>query len=107
MYKPRATKDIYIDSFSVNSASIERQLGDKSVPASEIKNIIGAVGKRYRENVDLIVEECDRDIIALERVPSPLKLFVDCLADAQKSMDLPKPARELLQKYTTAWEDWM
>lgn len=42
----------------------------------------------YRENVDGIVEECDRDMMALERVPSPVKLFVDCLGSVQKSMNL-------------------
>lgn len=107
MYKPRATRDIYMESLSVNSASIEKQLEDKSVPVCEIKSIIESVDKRYRENVDVIVEECDRDMMALERVPSPLKLFVDCLAEAQKSLSLSQPAQELLQQYTSAWEDWM
>lgn len=107
MYKPRATRDIYVDSLSINSASIERQLEDKSVAASEIRSIIDAVGKRYRENVDMIVEECDRDIMALERVPSPLKLFIDCLATARKAMNLSQAAQTLIEQYTAAWEDWM
>lgn len=107
MYKPRATRDIYMESLSINSASIEKQLKDKSVPAREIKSIMDAVGKRYREDVDRIVEECDRDMMALERVPSPLKLFVECLIEAQKSSNLSQPARALLQQYASAWEDWM
>ena len=107
MYKPRATRDIYVDSLSINSASIEKQLQDRSVPQSEIKGIIDTAGKRYRENVDRIVEECDRDMMALENVPSPLKLFVDCLAVVQKSMNLSAPARALLEQYVSAWEDWM
>ena len=107
MYKPRATRDIYTESLSINSASIERQLQDRSVPASEIKIIIDTVAKRYLENVDRIVEECDRDMMALENVPSPLKLFVECLAEAQKSQGLSGPAKELLQNYVSAWEDWM
>ena len=107
MYKPRATRDIYTESLSINSASIGKQLEAKSVPASEIRIIMDAVGKRYRENVDRIVEECDRDMMALEHVPSPLKLFVECLADVQKSASLSSPAKELLQNYVSAWEDWM
>jgi len=107
MYKPRSTRDIYVESFSVNSASLEKQLADQSAAPGEIKGIIDAASKMYRENVDAIVEECDRDMMALERVPSPLKLFVDCLAHVQKSMDLSQPARALLHKYTAAWEDWM
>ena len=107
MYKPRATRDIYVESFSVNSSSLEKQLAEQGVQTSEIKAIIDAAGRMYSENVDAIVEECDRDMMALERVPSPLKLFVDCLARVQKSMDLSQPARALLQKYTSAWEDWM
>ena len=107
MYKPRSTRDIYVESFSVNSSSLEKQLADQTVPSSEIKGIIGAASKMYHENVDRIVEECDRDMMALERVPSPLKLFVGCLAHVQKSMDLSQPARALLHKYTSTWEDWM
>ena len=107
MYKPRATRDIYNESFSVNSASLERQLADQNVQPREIKDTMGAIEKMYRENVDRIVEECDRDMMALERVPSPLKLFVDCIAAAQESMDLSQPARTLLERYTSAWEDWM
>lgn len=107
MYKPRDTREIYIESLSINSSSIEKQLKDKSVPADEIKSIMDAVGKRYRENVDRIVEECNRDMMALEHVPSPLKLFVECLAEAQKSQSLSGQARELLQNYVSAWEDWM
>jgi len=107
MYKPRATRDIYMESISINSGSIEKQLKDKSVSSREIKSIIEAVNKKYRENVDTIVAECDKDMMALERVPSPLRLFVDCLADAMKSMDLSQPSRALLQGYTSAWEDWM
>jgi len=107
MYKPRATRDIYVEWLSINSENIEKQLKDKSVPAREIKIIMDIVAKRYRENVDRIVEECDRDMMALERVPSPLKLFVECLAEAQKSASLSQPARALLQQYTSAWEDWM
>jgi len=66
-----------------------------------------SVDKRYREGVDSIVEECDKDMMALERVPSPLRLFVDCIGEAQKSLNLSQPARALLQQYTAAWEDWM
>jgi hypothetical protein len=107
MYKPRSTRDIYIESLSVNSASLEKQLAEQSVPAGEIKSFVNTVSKMYRENVDRIVEECDRDMVALERVPSPLKLFVDCLGQAQKSMSLSPQARALVQRYTSAWEEWM
>jgi hypothetical protein len=107
MYKPKSTRDIYTESLSINSASLEKQLAEESVPAREIRSIIDAVSKIYRENVDRIVEECDRDMMALERVPSPLKLFVDCLAGAQKSLKLSEPARALIERYTSAWEDWM
>lgn len=107
MYKPKSTRDIYMESLSVNSASIEKQLADQSVPAGEIKSFLDAVSKLYQENVDRIVEECDKDMMALERVPSPLKLFVDCLAQVEKSRSLSPPARALVQRYASAWEDWM
>jgi hypothetical protein len=107
MYRPRSTREIYIESLSINSASLEKQLEDKSLSASEIRSIMNAVDKRYCENVDMIVDECERDMMALERVPSPLKLFIDCLAEVEKSGNLSEPARELLQNYTSAWEDWM
>jgi len=107
MYKPKATRDIYVGSLSVNSASLEKQLAEQSVPAGEIRSIVGAVSKAYNENVEKIVQDCDRDMIALEHVPSPLKLFIDCLASAQKTLSISQPARALIQRYSSAWEDWM
>lgn len=107
MYKPKSTREIYIESLSINSASIEKQLADESVLLEEIRSIVDFVSKMYRENVDGIVSLCDNDMMALEYVPSPLKLFVDCLAQAQKSLSISSPASKLIQQYTSAWEDWM
>jgi hypothetical protein len=107
MYKPKSTREIYTESLSINSASIEKQLADQSVLSDEIMNITDFVSKAYRENVDRIVKLCDEDIMALEHAPSPLKLFVDCLAQAQKSLNLSPPAHRLIQQYISAWEDWM
>lgn len=107
MYKPKSTRDIYMESLSVNSANLEKQLADQSISAGEIKSFVDVVSKMYSESVDGIVQECSRDMMALERVPSPLKLFVDCLPQAQKSMSLSPPTRALVQRYTSAWEDWM
>lgn len=107
MYKPKSTREIYIESLSINSESIEKQLADQSVPSEEIRSILDLVSKMYCENLEKIVALCDKDMMALEHVPSPLKLFVDCLASAQKSLSLSSPASRLIQRYTSAWEDWM
>ena len=107
MYKPKATRDIYVESLSVNSASLEKQLAEQSVQPVEIRSIVGAISKMYNENVERIVQECDKDMIALEDAPSPLKLFIDCLAKAQESLNVSPPARSLIQRYMSAWEDWM
>ena len=107
MYKPKSTREIYIESLSINSASIEKQLADQSVLSEEIRSILDFVSKMYCENVERIVTLCDKDMMALEYVPSPLKLFVDCLADVQKSHSLSSQASRLIQRYTSAWEDWM
>jgi hypothetical protein len=107
MYKPKSTKDIYMESLSVNSRSLEKLLVDQSLSSREINSITVTVDKMYRDNVDKIVGESNNDMMALERVPSPLKLFVDCLGRVLESMNLSQPARALLQRYTSAWEDWM
>ncbi len=107
MYKPKSTREIYIESLSINSASIEKQLADQSVLAQEIRIILDFVSKIYRENVERIITLCDKDMMALEYVPSPLKLFVDCLAQVQNSLSLSSPASRLIQRYAAAWEDWM
>jgi hypothetical protein len=107
MYKPKSTGEIYIESLSINSASIEKQLADQSILSDEIRSILDFVSKMYRENVERIVTICDKDMMALEYVPSPLKLFVDCLTHAQKSHSLSSPANRLIQQYAAAWEDWM
>ena len=107
MYKPKSTREIYIESLSINSASIEKQLADHLVLSEEIRSILDFVSKMYCENVERIVTLCDKDMMALEYVPSPLKLFVDCLADVQKLQSLSSQASRLIQQYTSAWEDWM
>jgi hypothetical protein len=107
MYKPKSTREIYIESLSINSASIEKQLADQSVLAQEIRIILDFASKIYRENVERIITLCDKDIMALEYVPSPLNLFVDCLAQVQNSLSLSSPASRLIQRYAAAWEDWM
>jgi hypothetical protein len=107
MYKPKSTREIYIESLSINSASIEKQLADQSVLSEEIRSILDFVSNMYYENLEKIVKLCDKDMMALENVPSPLKLFVDCLANAQKSLSLSSPASRLIRRYTSAWEDWM
>ena len=107
MYRPKSTREIYIESFSINSTSIEKQLADQSVLAEEIRIILDFVSKIYRENVERIVLLCDKDMMALEYVSSPLKLFVDCLAHVQNSLSLSSPASRLIQRYAAAWEDWM
>lgn len=107
MYKPKSTSEIYIESLSINSESIEKQLADQSVPSEEIRSILDFVSNMYYENLEKIVKLCDKDMMALEYVPSPLKLFVDCLANAQKSLSLSSPASRLIRRYTSAWEDWM
>jgi hypothetical protein len=107
MYKPKSTREIYIESLSINSASIEKQLAGQSILSEEIRSILDFVSKIYHENVERIITLCDKDMMALEFVPSPLKLFVDCLAQVQKSLSLSSPASRLIQRYTSAWEDWM
>jgi hypothetical protein len=107
MYKPKSTREIYIESLSINSASIEKQLVDDSVPAEEIRGILDFVSEIYLREVERIATLCEKDMMALEHVPSPLKLFVDCLALAQKSLSLSSPACRLIERYTSTWEDWM
>jgi hypothetical protein len=107
MYKPKSTGEIYTGSLSINSASLEKQLAEELVPADEIRSILNFVSEIYLKDVERIVTLCDKDMTALEYVPSPLKLFVDCLAQAQKSLRLSSPAQRLFQRYTSAWEDWM
>jgi len=107
MYKPKSTREIYIESLSINSASIEKQLADQSVLKEETGRILDFVSKIYLENVERIITLCDKDMMALEYAPSPLKLFVDCLAQVQKSLSLSSPASKLIQLYAAAWEDWM
>lgn len=106
-HKPKPVKDHYTESISVNSASLEKQLAEQSVQQDEIRRIMDAVSASYAQAVDRIAEECERDMMALERVPSPLKLFVDCIAEVKKSTALSPAATGLLARYVSAWEDWM
>jgi hypothetical protein len=107
MYKPKSTKDIYADSLSINSESLEKQLIEQAVPSTEIRDIIQIVSKQYNERVKQIVEECERNMMALEHVPSPLKLFIVCLTQVYNSISLSPQTRMLIHQYANAWEDWM
>lgn len=107
MHRPKETKDIYEESLSVNSSTLQKQLADNDVQPGEIGRLIGAVADRYSQRVSNIVLECERDMMALERVPSPLKLFIECLTESSKSLELSSPSRNLIDRYASAWEDWM
>lgn len=105
-HKPKPVKDHYTESFAVNSQNLARQLAGASVPGAEVKGIIDAISGIYLKEVEEIAEECKRDIMALEKVPSPLGLFVSCISQTIKDVRSPK-AVGLLQKYVAAWEEWM
>jgi hypothetical protein len=107
MHKPKETKEIYVDSLSVNSSNLEKQLQAKSVSEDEIKRIIKSIDAGYMQRLEGIVHECDKDMMALERVPSPLRLFIDCLEESERTMQLSQESRQLVLSYVSAWEDWM
>ncbi|HJU94824.1 MAG TPA: hypothetical protein VJ643_02220 [Nitrososphaera sp.] len=68
----------------------------------EFKNILEFVPKMYCKNVERIVTLCDKDMMALDYVPSPLKLFI-----VQKSLDLSLSASRLIQRYHQHGKIWM
>ena len=107
MYKPKGTKDIYVDSLQVNSSTLEKQLADRGVSKAEINSIISNTSQRYSDYLLNIVRECEMDMMALEKVPSPLKLFIDCLRESSNSMSLSDSSRKLITDYELAWEEWM
>jgi hypothetical protein len=107
MYKAKDTKEIYIDSLAVNSSNLQRQLASKNVPADEIKEILASISTRYDQELQAIVKECEQDMMALERVPSPLRLFIECMTASGKSLDLSASSHKLIEEYNLAWEDWM
>jgi hypothetical protein len=106
-HKPKPVRDHYTESLEVNSKNLSKQLADKSVPATEARAILDAISRTYLSEAEKIVQECERDMMALERVPSPLRLFVDSIAQALKTAKTSPAASELLKKYVSAWEDWM
>jgi len=107
MYKPKETKQIYIDSLSINSSNLERQLSGQGVPPGEIQQILNSIAHEFDDRLEGIISECDKDMMALERVPSPLRLFIDCLAESDRSLQLSRSSRQLIKGYVSAWEDWM
>ena len=107
MYKPKETRQIYIDSLSINSSNLERQLSGQRVPLAEVEQILSSIEREYGTRLEGIIFECDKDMMALERVPSPLRLFIDCLAESDKSLQLSRSSRQLIRGYVSAWEEWM
>ena len=104
MHKPKPVRDHYTESLQINSENLARQMAEAAVPAGEVTRILKEISTPYMTEVEKIVSECERDIMALEKVPTPLKLFVDCIA----GVDAESPAAKiLLRQYVAAWEDWM
>ncbi|MEM2140373.1 MAG: hypothetical protein QXJ74_00670 [Nitrososphaera sp.] len=104
--RPKPVRDHYTESLATNSQNLARQLAGASVSESETREIIDAISSLYLKETEKIAEECERDIMALEKVPSPLGLFVSCISQVAQDVRSPAAA-DLLQKYVAAWEDWM
>lgn len=104
MHRPKPVRDHYTESLQINSENLLRQMAEASIPAGEATRILSDISSPYMAEVEKIVAECERDMMALERVPTPLKLFVNCIA--RVSAESPA-ARRLLEQYVAAWEDWM
>lgn len=104
MHKPKPVRDHYTESLSVNSENLKRQLADAGVNEGEIGAILQAISSTYMREVENIVTECAGNMMALEKVPSPLTLFVGSIAGAKARSP---QAVALLGRYVSAWEDWM
>lgn len=104
MHKPKPVRDHYTESLQVNSENLARQMAGAGVPAGEAARILGEISSLYMAETDRIAKECEHDMMALEKVPTPLKLFVDCIAKVDTES---RPAKQLLDRYVSAWEDWM
>jgi len=107
MYKPKDTTDIYVESLSINSSNLEKQLEGQTVSPAEIHELLSAVDGQFRKRLATIVEDYQKDMMALENVPSPLRLFIECLAESEKSLKLSSQSQNLIRRYISAWEDWM
>lgn len=107
MHKPKPVRDHYTESLAVNSESLARQLAEEGVSEEDARKIMYAISDLYLREVEKIAEECETDMMALEKVPSPLKLFVDSIAKAKAVWPPSAAAAALLDRYVAAWEDWM
>ena len=104
MHKSKPVRDHYTESLQINSENLAGQMAEAAVPADEATRILKEISAPYMAEVEKIVAECERDIMVLEKVPTPLKLFVDCIA----KVNAESPAAKLLlRQYVIAWEDWM
>lgn len=137
IYKPKPIGDHYTESFTVNSSTLVKQLRDNQVRDNEIDRIIDFISKIYCTHLSKILADYEKDSMSLENAPSPLKLFIDCIAQYIESanhsnsftiktdinspssvstnrdkndisyIQISKYALVILKNYTKAWEDWM
>ncbi|HVX01706.1 MAG TPA: hypothetical protein VHA09_00985 [Nitrososphaera sp.] len=105
-YRPKPVTDHYVEALMVNSENLGKQLAAESVQGQEIQMILQFISQIYLAETEKITRECEKDMMALERMPSPLRLFVDSIAQA-RSLTVSPAASELMSKYVSAWEDWM
>ncbi|AIF84765.1 hypothetical protein NTE_02723 [Candidatus Nitrososphaera evergladensis SR1] len=108
-HRPKPVRDHYTESLAVNSENLGKQLSAESVPREQVQKILDSISRLYLAETEKIVHECEKDMMALERVPSPLRLFIDSIAQVMtmKSNAISPAAFTLLKRYASAWEDWM
>ncbi len=106
-HRPKPIKNHYTESLAVNSENLGKQLSAESVSAEEIQRILDTISHIYLAETERIVLECGKDMMALEKAPSPLRLFVNSIARVQSSPSVSRAASELMERYVSAWEDWM
>lgn len=105
-HRPKPVRDHYTEALAVNSENLGKQLAAESVPEQEIRMILDSISQMYLAETEKIARECEKDMMVLERVPSPLRIFIDSIART-KSLTVSPAASELMEKYVSAWEDWM
>ena len=106
-YRPKSVKEIYADSISINLASLRRGMLEHRISEHEVTNVLSMISDLYYEKLEEIEKVCNADSMALETVPSPLELLVECMSKVKGAAKVSPESVRFLGKYASAWESWM
>ena len=105
-HKPKSVREIYTDSIGINLASLQKDMADHGLGNEEVGRAAQILSEAYSERMREIEILCGKDPVALESVPSPLELLMECIERTSNATMVSPGVAAFLGKYLAAIKEW-